>query len=382
MIDSRRLADTLIALLRTPTNVPKGETEVLPGDRRITSAIDSVILPFVQRLQPDEVRRHPDGDVAARFGPDRDDGLLIQTYVVSQHANLMVDPLAVNVVDGVVSGQGAAQNKGAMAAALAALAVRPAVLARPVWLTLNTEGRSSHGGSARLLDDLGVSAAAGVVAVGTDLGVSLGNRGRVDVEVTIHGASCHSSQPWLGDNPIERIGEVLDVLRAAPLPEPHPELGPSSVTPYQVVCNPIAPHTIPSTARLTVDRRLLPGESPAHAVASLREHVLAAVRGVSVEEGVAMLPAVVDENGPLVAAVVEGLKRAGVTAATFWSRNTFDAGYACAKGIPTCMFGPGKRNFSAGVTRAESVSLEDCRIAAEVFHHVVVALSSQSGHGS
>lgn len=43
------------------------------------------------------------------------------------------------------------------------------------------EGRRSHGGSMRIVDDLGVRASQGLIAFGTDLKVSLGNRGRIDV---------------------------------------------------------------------------------------------------------------------------------------------------------------------------------------------------------
>ncbi len=78
----------------------------------------------------------------------------------------MDDPLAGRLEEGsafgvsgqVLVGQGANQNKGPMASALAALAIRPDALQRPVLLAVNTEGMSSHGGSGRVIDDLGVAA--------------------------------------------------------------------------------------------------------------------------------------------------------------------------------------------------------------------------------
>lgn len=379
------LEEVLVALLRTPTSVPPDATEVPPGAPAIVAAVEDVLLPWIEALGPAEVRRHPLGDVAARFGPPGDDGLLLQTYVVSQHGNLMADPLGGHVVDGaalglsgrVAVGQGATQNKGPMAAVLAALgAVSPGTLQRPVWLAVNTEGQSSHGGSRRVIDDLGVRAAWGVVAIGTDLRVSLGNRGRVDVDVTVAGESCHSSQPELGSNPIEGAADVVAALRAAPVPPPHAELGPARVTPYQVAVSPIAPHTIPARAHLVVDRRLLPGETAAGAVAALRAHLERAVgAAVDVREGVSMLPAAVAADAAVVLALQEGVARARPGAGgTFWSRNTFDAGYACAQGIPTVMFGPGRRDFSSGVTQAEAVALDDCRAAAAALAHAITAL--------
>lgn len=376
------LQDTLLALLRTPTGVPPGETEVRPGDPAILAAVEGTLLPMVESLGPDEVRRSAEGDVAAPFGPPSHDGLLIQTYVVSQHGNLMDDPHAGRIVDGsayglngpCAVGQGANQNKGPMAAALSAVRQLRG-LSRPVWVTLNTEGRSSHGGSMRILDELGVTASWGILSIGTDLRVSLGNRGRADVIVTVAGQTCHSSQPWLGTNPIERAADVVTALRTTPLPEAHPELGPASATPYQLVCHPVAPHTIPAQARVVVDRRLLPGETVTAAVRGLRAHLRAAIGDeITVDEGTWMLPAVVDASAPVVDLLRQGVAATGRDGATFWSLNAFDAGYACAKGIPSVMFGPGRRSFAKGVTAAEVVALDDCAAAAEALHRTAVAL--------
>lgn len=390
MVATPVLADTtslLTALLAVDTAVPSGHTEVLPGDPRILAAVDDFLLPLVEQLGPDEVRRHDDGEVAARFGPPGDDGLLVQTYVVSQHGNLMGDATRPRVVDGAelglqgptVVGQGANQNKGPMAAALRALAERPTGLARPVWLTLNLEGRSSHGGSRRLLDDLGVRAAGGVVCIGTDLAVSLANRGRADVVVEVAGASAHSSQPWLGRNPLEGAADVITALRGLPLPEAHPQLGGVTATPFRVEAFPVAPHTLPETARVVVDRRLLPGEDPEEAVATLRAHLSTTLadRGhdLAVTAGELMLPARVEPDAPVVQALLAGLEGpAAREGRTVVSRNTFDAGWACHRGIPTVMFGPGRRHFDAGVTAAEAVAVGDCDAAAAALRHAVEVL--------
>ncbi len=123
------MIDRLLTLLRTSTEVPEGSHEIHAGDPRIVSAVDEVVMPMIEALGPNQVERHSDGDLVARFGPPGDDGLLIQTYIVSQHGNQMDDPLVGGLVDGksfgvpgkVAVGQGANQNKGPMAAALAAL---------------------------------------------------------------------------------------------------------------------------------------------------------------------------------------------------------------------------------------------------------------------
>jgi len=377
-IDRLWMEAVLIDLLRADTQVPLGETEILPGDSRIMRTIDNVLIPRIEELHPDEVRRHAKGDVAARFGPAGDDGLLIQTYVVSQHANLMEDPNAGTITDGAPYslqgrcgvGRGATQNKGPMASAFAAVRSMPRDAQRPVWLSVNTEGRSSHGGSHRVITDLGLPVAHGIIAFGTDLGVSLGNRGRVDLRVTVPGRSCHSSQPWLGENPIEGAADVIQALRTVSLPEAHPDLGHVTITPYQFSCFPVAPHTIPERVDITVDRRLLPGETPEVAGDELRAHLSDARLNVEIQEGAWMLPAAVEPDEPVVGYLLEGVERQGREARTFWSPNTFDAGYACSLGIPTPMFGPGKREFKGeGLMGTDAVSVDDCEVAAGSLLH-------------
>lgn len=366
-----RLIDNLLELLTTPTEVPFGQHEIQPGDARIAAAVSDVVLPMVERLEPDDVQRHPAGDLLVRFGPVRDDGLLVQSYIVSQHGNLMDQPHGAVLEDGgaggpIAYGQGANQNKGPMAAALTALAMRPHSLRKPVYLAVNTEGRSSHDGSRRIIDDLGARAAAAVLAFATDLKISLGNRGRVDVHILIAGSSCHSSQPALGINPLARSADVIAALRKAELPPAHPQLGPATATPYQLSFTPIAPHTIPAQGKLLVDRRLLPGEDPKVAVDALRAELTNTLDyRVEVTSGATMLPAEVSSDHPIVLSLQHYLERNASAGGTMFSRNTFDAGYGCTIGIPTVMFGPGRRSFGKDVVAAEAVPIDDCWTAAQ-----------------
>ncbi|MFN2490698.1 MAG: M20 family metallopeptidase [Actinomycetota bacterium] len=375
----------LVSLLKTPTQVPLGATEIAPGDERIVRAVEDVVLPLVYEIGPDEIRRHPMGDVAARFGPAGDDGILVQTYIVSQHSNLMDEAAEGSLIDGsslgleglCAVGRGATQNKGPMASAFAALEALEGDLRRPIWLAVNTEGRSSHAGSRRIIDELGIAATHGLVVFGTDMRVSLGNRGRVDVEITLRGKAAHSSQPWLGDNPIESAADVAVSLRSLPLPGEHPFLGPATATPYQFACFPIAPHTIPEEVKIVVDRRLLPEETAARAVEAIEQHLHGhGLETAEVRQGAAMLPAIVDEDAPVVRALRDAVRdERGTLGETFWSLNAFDAGYACSKGIPSPMFGPGKRHFTgAGLIGDDAIPVDDCITAARILRRALLQL--------
>jgi succinyl-diaminopimelate desuccinylase len=388
MADRARLEATLVRLLKTPTGVPAGQTEVAPGDPAIVAAVADVIRPMVEELGPEQLDTDADGNLVARFGANPNAGALLLVYVVSQHANQMAEPYAGRIVDGAryglagrcVLGQGATQNNGAMAAVLEALRDLTGLRAG-VTLAVNTEGRSSHGGSKALLDGLGAGGAWGLVATGTDLQVSVGNRGRVDVRIEVLGASAHSSQPWLGANPIPVAAEVVRRLAALELPPPHPELGAASITPYQLRCDPVAPHTIPRRVEVGLDRRLLPGEDPEAAVAVIRA-ALPPPRGfeIRVEPGPLMWPALVDPAHLADQALVGGVRAAGRDSETCYSPNTFDAGYPCRVGILTVMFGPGLRRFGGeGLLADDVVAIDDCVAAAEAIRTAILAWD---GHAS
>jgi len=117
-----------------------------------------------------------------------------------------------------------------------------------------------------------------------------------------------------------------------------------------------------------VDRRLLPGEDPATATEQVRRHLQQRLAfEVQVEAGAVMLPAEVPADAPVVVGLQKSAASIGVPVATLYSRNTYDAGYGCSVGIPTVMFGPGRRSFGQQVLAAEVVSVEQCWQAAQIY---------------
>lgn len=387
-VDAAWIEATLLELARADTTVPQGRTEVEEGDPRIAHYVLDVVAPLVEKLGPTSLEFTPAHDLVAVFrGRASGPCLLLMGYAVAQHANLMDRALwgtrgpgdRYGVDGDCVFGPGTSQNKGPLAAALGALrAVLAAggLRAGTLILAVNTEGRSSHDGSRRVFDvlkRLGLRPDAAILAFGTSNRISLGNRGRIDVYVTIRGQVAHSSQPHRGKNVIVGAAEAVQRLGRLRLGAQHPILGPEQLTVNQLVCSPVAPHTIPDTARLVIDRRLVPGGTdPERAVAEIRATLADLLPfEVEVEPGALHLPALVDPDSRIVTV----LRRAGELALgrpfeTIHIPNTFDAGYACAQGTPAVMLGPASRaesRYGADVTGVELVSLHDVVKAGRVY---------------
>jgi acetylornithine deacetylase len=365
MIDVDALWRWFEAFVAADTLVPAGENRVDPLDPRLAAFAREVAAPAFRELGATvEIDRL--NNVVASFGPRTGDELLFVAYPALHHGNEMAEPRRARRVrterGELWVGLGASQSKGglaAMCAAAAALADR-----RGLLLAVCSEGSSTHDSSRVLYETLGEPKPAGaVLTVGTRNAVSIGNRGRVDVHVEIHGEPVHSSVALeLGRNPIPGVAEVLRRIGALALdPTPHPQLGDRSILPYKLTAGPVAPHTTPAWCRVVFDRRLLPGDLPADAVGE----VAAALDGldVTVSQGATMLPALVDGDARVVQALLAGGARG-----SFVPRSTFDAGYPCSLGIPTVMCGPLSGELdTTGVLGDDVVSRDQLVEAAEIY---------------
>lgn len=234
------------------------------------------------------------------------ESLLVMVYTPTQHNNLMPDPFSGKIAwawewgyeEPCVFGQGVSQNKGhhaVMLAVLKLLTEQDVRLKGTLHFAVNNEGRSSHHCSEAILATLDPKPGFALLLTGTGLRVSLGNRGRVDVNVEIRGKAVHTSAPDRGLSAIEGANEVLNRLKRVPLEGSHPILGGRHVFAYQLLFDPLSPHTYPEVARLRVDRRLLPGDDIDQAVADVRDAIGdLSPYNVTVERGQHMLPALVD----------------------------------------------------------------------------------------
>lgn len=371
MIDVDRLWHWFEAFVAADTLVPAGENRIDPRDPRLERFARDVAAPAFEALGA-TVEIDSLNNAVATFGPRTGEELLLVAYPALHHGNEMAEPLRARRVETehgeLWVGLGASQSKGglaAMCAAAAALDDR-----RGLLLAVCSEGSSTHDSSRVLYETLGEPRpAGGVLTVGTRNAVSIGNRGRVDVHVEIHGEPTHSSVALeLGRNPIPDVAEVLRRVASLELdPTEHPALGRRTILPYKLTSGPIAPHTTPAWCRIVFDRRLLPGDGPDEAVAQ----VAAVLDGldVTVSQGATMLPALVEED----AHVVRALLAAGAHG-TFVPRSTFDAGYPCSIGIPTVMCGPLSGELdTTGVLGDDVVSREQLVEAAQIYARAVAS---------
>ena len=358
-LDKDYLAETLIKLLKIDCSVTLGpETLMEPDDPKLVAYVQEVLRPELKRIGIHAVKDIAKNQFVVKLGSgETNSSLLIMAYTPVQHFNWMNDPfsgkIAIPSAQGIhepcAFGQGATQNKShftAMLTLLKAFVEADVQLRGTFYFSVNNEGRSSHECSWTIIRNLEPKPRFGLILVGAGNRISVANRGRVDIIVHVKGKATHSSRPEDGLNAIDGAVEALNRIKKLTFTKTHPKLGGQHAVPYQMIFDPMAPHTLPESARIKIDRRLLPGDDVDQAVDEIRDAVGDLTPyTVQVERDVAMLPAEVDPSSP----IVQGLQKAissidGKDAELIYGKGSYDAGGPVSKGIPTVMWGRSDNN--------------------------------------
>lgn len=272
-------------------------------------------------------------------------------------------------------GRGACDTKGSLAAMLLALRWAACHDHPPGPMTLVAAVDEETGGTgAQALARSGIRAAGAIVGEPTSLDVVRVHRGDGHWRIATFGTAAHSSTPELGDNAIFRMVDVLQVIREeydGRLTERvHPLAGASSFSVNTIDAG-TSINVVPDRCELIMERRRIPGESPADVLGELEEVLEIARRrhpGLRVEivDSVAS-GEVLDtpEDSPIVevtrGAVTDVCGAARVIGVSYGS----DAATLATAGIPSVLCGPG--DIAYAHTADEFVPLTEVVQAAEIY---------------
>jgi acetylornithine deacetylase/succinyl-diaminopimelate desuccinylase-like protein len=367
----------VLELLNRLLSVPSEQTALMEREPAVTSFISGVVAALVRAAGLDPVIDEM-GNLTAQIGSGQPPRRFLLTYAMTHAAAGMTDPYPPQVLDGggygisgpVVRGRGACEQKGPLAAALDALRLLAAD-GEPRHGTLIfaccTAGETgTHDAARAILGQLPGDIGEAVVAVGTDGDVWAGNKGRIDITVTVRGKASHSSSPGRGLNAIDGAVRILQRLAALRTEPPDRWLGEPTVTPTSVHTFPDATHTVQDTAVLTIDRRLVGSVSAAEAVEGVSQAIGdLSPFGVEVAAGPFMHPARLAPDHPLVtsfSAVVQQVTQE--RPAIVYSSASADAGLLNHAGIPCISYGPGSVRLAH--TDDDVVSLRQVAEASQV----------------
>jgi acetylornithine deacetylase/succinyl-diaminopimelate desuccinylase-like protein len=290
--------------------------------------------------------------------------------------NTHVDTVAPHVPYGregdVVTGRGACDAKGPLAALLAAFL--RADFGGTLTLAVTPDEETAQSGAVAVAGTF--DADGYVVGDPTGLDVCTAARGMFSGELSLTGRAGHASDPANGVNAVRAAGPVLaalDSYDAERGPDPHPTLGAPTLTPTRIAGGE-AVNQIPAACTITVDRRSVPPETAAEFPDSLAAHIRTVVpEEVGLEVSLTGPPENFDD--PFVTDDDEPLVRA-LAAASGGAIRPFGAATEAshfAPHAPTVVFGPG--DLSVAHAADERVSLSEVERAAEALTDALGALA-------
>ena len=376
-LDVDELVGMAQALVRIDTTNPPGNEA--PAARWVGDEMSRLGFEDIRLVEPlpgrASVLGRFGGAGAARGG---------RTLIWNGHLDVVPagDPLAWRhppfegvVADGRLWGRGAADMKGAVAAILEAAAIlRRAGLKLQGSLVVQAvadEEMLGELGTRYLVDQGHARADAAICGEPTGLQPMVAARGILWVELTTLGRSCHASTPHLGINAIVKMSKLVRALDGMPLTARHPLLGSPTLS-VSTISGGTKTNVVPDRCAITVDRRLIPGETAGEALEQLSRLVRelqASDPQLQVEWRVLeeAEPSEIPPSEPIVQSALRARSLLGLEPGEVGGMPaSTDARFLIHQaGVPTLILGPGE--LAQAHTVNESLSIEELKLGALLY---------------
>lgn len=361
-----------------------------PGGNRGEEGVAAFVEAYCRRLGLDIARQavlpRRENVLATLSVPGARQSVLFEAHMDTVALEPMGSrALEPEIRNGYLYGRGACDTKGSLAAMLGAmesLVERRAELGVNVHLLASVDEEHRYRGILAFLES-GIPVHAAIVGEPTDLQVVIATKGCVRFHITSLGRSAHSSNPDKGVNAIDHMADILIALRGyqARLAERRHSLVGQPTLSVGRVWGGIGVNIVPDRCTIEIDRRIIPGEEPASALAEI-DAVLANVREsnphfcVEREE-----PFLIDwaldtpPDSPIVAATQAVAREIGSPSAPVGVPYGTDASklWALAQ-VPSIVFGPG--SIEQAHTANEFVPIEHLTTAREFLMRSVLKFSA------
>ncbi len=378
MIEPRSVVELLQTLVRIPSVNPHGEpgTDGV-GEGKIAEWLAlylrglgaKVELREVLPGRPNVVAHWPAEEAEGTSGgrrtgePPGKPRLLFAPHTDTVSVGGMtIDPFGGEVREGRVWGRGASDTKGPMASMLWALREsreRLAGLSHEIWFAgLMSEEADQHGSLALAAQERFDFV---IAAEPTGLDVVYAHKGSAFFNLTTRGRAGHAARPDLGDNAIDKMLDVLAVIRtefAAEFAEQRdPVLGASTLS-IGTIRGGTKTNVIPDACEASVDMRFVPAHYRPEIIQRFERRLALLCPDLEVA-AIPAPPLYTDPSHPLIATLGAcGAKPVGAP----WF---CDACYFAERGMPAVALGPG--SIEQAHTKDEWIAVADLEKGVEFF---------------
>jgi putative selenium metabolism hydrolase len=218
------------------------------------------------------------GNVVGRVGEGRTVLVFdahLDTRSVGDRSSWRFDPYVGDVKAAKVYGHGAANNKGGLAAIVYAGAlIKELELATDcsIFVVGSIQAEECEGLAYKALFDVErLHPHFVVLSAPTGMRICRGQRGRIELRVTLRGHAVRSADPGKAFNCIYGMSRIIANIEALNSQlASHEFLGQATIAVTHVECDYNGPTALPESCSIIVDRRLIPGESDKKVLSQMR----------------------------------------------------------------------------------------------------------------
>jgi len=305
------------------------------------------------------------------------------------------DPYSGELINGVIHGRGAADQKGGLASAIyAGRILREIGLPETIslYVVASISEEEIEGANWRyIIEEEGIRPDVMLLTEPSDLKISLGQRGRMEMRVKTRGISCHGSAPDRGENAIYRMAPVIqDIERLHQGMKEVSVLGGGSITVTDIRSTAPCLCAVADSATIHLDRRLTEKETLESVLQEIEElpsvlesgaEVFVPEYEVSTHTGLVYPvtafypPWLMDESDPVVRSATKAFRdqfdeEPGITTWQFSTNGVVTKGIF---DIPTIGFGPGSEEHAHMPT--DQVRVDDLVTAMEFYSAFVIGIA-------
>ncbi len=386
--------ELLCQLISIPSVNPMGRD--LSGPIYFEGRLSDWLVSYFQSIgaQYERIEVAPGrANVVARYDSPNSDRLLLldahQDTVPVDH--MTIDPFAPRVEAGRITGRGASDVKGGLAAMLHAftrLVKEKPARAASVLLSCTCDEEFGTLGIRHLVGLWTTSGNASqlnrkpdmaIIAEPTNLDVVVAHRGVTRFRVHTLGRACHSSDPTQGRNAIYSMARVVTFLeehanwltRSVPF---HPLCGRPTMS-VGLIHGGQSVNIVPDHCTIEIDRRLVPGEDPSLAWSSVRDKLLERFGPhIKVDEPWISSPALGNhDNASLTQQLLENVASVAGPHRSIGVAYCTHASTISYAGIPSVVFGPG--SIDQAHTADEYIEVQQLDQAAEIYFRAACSLA-------
>jgi succinyl-diaminopimelate desuccinylase len=355
LVDENELVDILRDIVRIPSHVDEPH-----GEERVATYLMELLRRegiFSELQYPLPGRPN----VIGKMGGDGPQSILLAGHIdINPPTGMTIPPFEGIIKNGRVYGRGALDMKGGVASMAYALMLvkRLGVSMKGAAIFAGVIGEAIGGSEgAKYIAKRGPKTSMGIIGEPTDLNIVTAHKGMEWFDVTFQGKAAFGAFPWAGISAVDKAVDYITEIRQSLFPKfrqrNHPLVGEPTlnVGTIEGYGGHRRPNVVPDYCKISIDRRLVPGENGEQAFQELEE-IAENLRKRDKEfkaevkrrpEMIGRAPMEVPSNHALVKSLTESVKTVtGKKLSPVGAPYFTDASYLVNDGgVPTVVFGPG-----------------------------------------